>query len=469
MGNSFCIGLDLGTSNSAAAVSFAGEDEIRTVPISQTAGPGLLGEKSQLASACYLPAAHEEALLASSLPWVPAGEQRDCLVGAFAREHGALVPDRLITSAKSWLCNAHVDRRAAILPWKSEAALHKFSPVDVSSMILAHLRDNLHFHREKWGGDDLLKEGQVVLTVPASFDEVARNLTYEAAEKAGWEHVTLLEEPQAAFYAWIAAAGSEWRSQVQPGDIILVCDVGGGTTDFSLIAVSEEDGELRLHRISVGDHILLGGDNMDLALAFAVKNRLQASGQTVGKWQFLSLVQLVRGAKERLFSECALSEVPISIAGRGGSLFRDTISAAITREEAEQVILEGFFPRCSVLDKPQERRAAALQEFGLPYAADAAITKHLARFLTESFKNVKSDSTLASELGLLALENEDTILCPTAVLFNGGVFKAAVMRERILGLLHDWSGSPEVRELEGTDLDLAVARGACYYAKLRAG
>ena len=247
-----------------------------------------MGEKPTLPSALYLPHPEEFRPGSFPLPWDESGEPR--IVGQFARDHGALVPDRLVTSAKSWLSNPHIDPKQRTLPWKSDSAEEKLSPFDCSRLYLQHLKDAFLHAVQAQGRQWDVGDGQIVVTVPASFDEVARSLTAEAAEAAGLGNVTLLEEPQAAFYAWTAQAGRQWRDAVAPGDIVLVCDVGGGTADFSLIAVTDVAGDLELERISVGEHILLGGDNMDLALAYTLQARLEAEGKSLDAWQFLALV-----------------------------------------------------------------------------------------------------------------------------------------------------------------------------------
>ncbi|MGA8290992.1 MAG: Hsp70 family protein, partial [Rhodoplanes sp.] len=241
-----------------------------------------------------------------------------------------------------------------------------------------------------------LTDGQVVLTIPASFDDIARNLTAEAAEAAGLGKVVLLEEPLAAFYAWTAQAGKDWRALVRPGDIVLVCDVGGGTADFSLIAISEKDGALDLNRISVGEHILLGGDNMDLALAYALRAKLEADGKSISDMQFLSLTHSAGKAKVAMLEDESMTEFPIAVPTRGSSLLGKTVSTKLDRQTLEQIVLDGFFATTSIDDLPQKTRRAGLQEFGLPYAADPVISKHLARFLTRSLENVQSSQALSA-------------------------------------------------------------------------
>ena len=320
----FSLGIDLGTSNSAIAVADLETDQTRIVEITQILGPNQLGETPTLASALYVPHCEEFPKGSFPLPWNDAGEP--AIVGQFAREHGALVPDRLVTSAKSWLSNPHIDPKQRILPWRSEIAEEKLSPLECSRRYLQHLRDAF-LHAERAQGRDWdLSEAQIVLTVPASFDEVARSLTAEAAKAAGLGDVTLLEEPQAAFYAWTAKAGRTWRDLVAPGDIVLVCDIGGGTADFSLIAVTDVEGVLELERVSVGEHILLGGDNMDLALAYALQAQLEAAGKPLDSWQFLALVHAASKAKIILFENGALGQAPIAVPSRGSELLARTVS-----------------------------------------------------------------------------------------------------------------------------------------------
>jgi molecular chaperone DnaK (HSP70) len=351
-----------------------------------------------------------------------------------------------------------VDRSGPILPWASTAVDQKWSPLEVSRQLLSHLVES-----SKAAGST---PAELVITVPASFDEAARGLTLEAAKLAGLGEVTLLEEPQAAFYAWLENQGPDWRKQAQAGDILLVCDVGGGTADFSLIAVTGRAGELSLERVAVGEHLLLGGDNMDLALAHAVSEKLTAAGKTLDEWQFLALVQSVRAGKEALLSDPSLGEVTLAVPSRSSKLIALTVRAVLTRAEVDAIVLDGFFPISSPEDMPALRRAGGLRESGLPYAADAAISKHLARFLARAKANVSSSPHLLEVIGG-ERPDRSPLLIPDAVLFNGGVFNAPALRERVLKLLSGWAGKP-VRELEGTQPDHAVALGAASYARLRA-
>ena len=458
----FSLGIDLGTSNSAVALSEVDNDQTNIIDVTQVLGPNQIGEKPTLPSALYIPHPDEFPEGAFPLPWP--NDPRS-IIGLFARDHGALVPDRLVTSAKSWLSNPHIDPRQRSLPWKSEISEEKLSAFDCSRSYLDHMRESFLFAVRNQGKDFDLADGQVVLTIPASFDDIARNLTAEAAEAAGLGKVVLLEEPLAAFYAWTAQAGKDWRAHVRPGDIVLVCDVGGGTADFSLIAISEKDGELDLNRISVGEHILLGGDNMDLALAYALRAKFEADGKSITDMQFLSLTHSAGKAKVAMLEDESMNEFPIAVPTRGSSLLGNTLSTTLDRQTVEQIVLNGFFATTSVDDLPQKARRTGLQEFGLPYAADPVISKHLARFLTRSLENVRSSETLSA---LVSPElRSKSFLAPTAVLFNGGVFKAAALRRRVIELLTAWNDGQPVRELAGHEPDLAVAKGASFYGRNR--
>ena len=463
MSTRFSLGIDLGTTNSAIALTDLETDQTEVLEVTQILGPNQIGEKSTLPSALYIPHRDEFPENSFPLPWEN-GIGDAMVTGHFAREHGVLIPDRLITSAKSWLSNPHIDPRHRCLPWRSDIQDQKLSPFECSRRYLAHLKNGFLYAGRVQGRNWDLSEAQIVLTVPASFDEVARSLTADAAEAAGLGKVTLLEEPLAAFYAWIAQAGREWRSLVGPGDIVLVCDVGGGTADFSLIAVTDNDGNLELERISVGEHILLGGDNMDLALAYTLQAKLEAEGRSIDSWQFLALVHAASKAKIALFDDDSLPEAQIAVPSRGSSLLLRTVSTKLDRASVEQVILDGFFAKTTISDLPQEARRVGLQEFGLPYAADPVISKHLARFLSRSRANVRASQTLAT---LVEGRSGKEFLMPTAVLFNGGVFKSAAIRRRVLELLASWNQGQAVRELQGSELDLAVATGASFYGRTR--
>jgi hypothetical protein len=450
----FAVGIDLGTSNCALAL--AGPGSLSVLPIPQCAAPGTLDKADTLPSALFLPLADEFAPDAFSLPW--AGPS-DIVVGTFARERGPLAPDRHIHSAKSWLCHAQAERKAPILPWNSQAPVAKRSPVEASRLLLEHLR-------QAAAAAGAPQDAQVVITLPASFDEAARALTLDAAQGAGLRDVVLLEEPQAAFYAWIARNPDTWRKQVRAGDLVLVCDVGGGTADFSLIAVNDDgNGNLALERLSVGEHILLGGDNLDLALAHSLRADLEAAGHSVDAWQFLSLQHAARAAKEKLFSDDSLDEAPVAIAGRGSKLFASTLSTPLTREVLTRIAVDGFLALTGAEDFPLKRKNTALREFGLPYAADPVLSKHLARFLARSREAVASSTAHAALVGPERLAHPSGLLHPSALLFNGGFFKAAPLRQRVEALLASWNGGQAPRTLEGAELDLAVALGAAVFGR----
>jgi len=458
------VGLDLGTTNCAVAhLPADGDDreppEPESLEILQVIRPGEVSGQDLLPSFVYMAGEHEVPEGSLDLPW---GPSRDHAVGVFARDQGAKVPSRLVASAKSWLCHNGVDRRGEILPWKTEVGVPRLSPGEASTRYLEHLAGAWHAQ----GLGDLADQ-KPVLAVPASFDAVARELTVEAAARAGLPEPVLLEEPQAALYAWIGATNGAWRDQVRVGDVILVCDVGGGTTDFSLISVSEIDGELALTRVAVGEHILLGGDNMDLALAHAVRARLAQEGTKLDSWQFLELGHACRAAKERLLLDPNADEVPVAVQGRGSRLIGGTIRSTVTRAEAEAVLLDGFVPACDVDAKPRETRSLGLAEWGLSYAADTAITSHLGAFLSRHAGALADVPGAAAETSTWA-----GFAVPTAVLFNGGVFRSAILRRRIMEVVSSWvaaAGGEPPRALEARDLDRAVALGGAYYAWVRQG
>jgi molecular chaperone DnaK (HSP70) len=477
-----CVGIDLGTSNSALAFtavptaddSSAAETQVLEVP--QVVAANAVAARTVFPSVTYLPHKDEFAEGLPALPWKEGKTKKkpnaEALRGEFARDHGTLIPDRMVTSAKSWLSNLHVNPRDAVLPWNGDLqAEEKCSPVAVTAGYLAHLKSA--FESCDWAREQaaiLNDEVELVVTVPASFDEVARNLTLEAAHEAGYPAVSLLEEPQAAFYAWTALADSDWRSQVSVGDVILVCDVGGGTADFSLIAMSDQDGDVGLERISVGEHLLLGGDNMDLALAYTLRARLEAEGKTLDAGQFLSLIHGCRRAKEDMLEDETKEAAAIAIPSRGSRLIGNTIKTELDRKTLSAVVLDGFFPLTEATDLPTETAGAGLQEFGLPYASDPVVSKHLARFLTRSLRNVQDSKDLKALLKDRPEVTEGTYLKPTAVLFNGGVFQSGALRQRVIDLLASWAGKggEAPRELEGFQPNLAVARGAAVHAQGRA-
>jgi hypothetical protein len=464
----YIVGIDLGTTNSALArcdvASAEEEARIEVLGIPQLVNPNEVAERALLPSFLYLPGEFDFPKGSLALPW---DSEPKFAIGELARKRGAESPNRLIASAKSWLSYAAVNRSAPILPWQAPEEVPKLSPVEASSQFLQYLRTVWDSGEAGAQAGVPLAEQEVLLTVPASFDEEARELTRRAAEQAGYGQITLLEEPQAAFYAWLESHGDEWRERIKVGDLVLVCDVGGGTTDFSLIAVSEEDGELVLKRVAVGDHILLGGDNMDLALARVLQQRLEASGYRIDTWQLHGLWHQCRIAKETLFESPNTKKHPVTLLGKGTKLVGGTIKAELEREDLDRVLVEGFFPKVASGEMPARQRRVGFQELGLPYAADPAVTKHLARFLTEQVRNSPEEAGIR--------RGSSGMACPTHVLFNGGVMKAAVLRDRVVEVLSGWLREEGFEALDqehvlgANDLEHAVARGAAYYGKARRG
>jgi molecular chaperone DnaK (HSP70) len=465
----YIVGIDLGTTNSALAyLENSNSDDhersqVRGIP--QLVNQGELEELSLLPSFLFLPGEMDFPKGSLSLPW---DRNPKYVIGELARKRGGENPARLVASAKSWLSYAAVNRNASILPWGTTTEeIPKLSPVEASARYLEYLRNVWDGQMAKKAPELALAEQEIFLTVPASFDEEARELTLRAAEQAGLNRVTLLEEPQAAFYAWLEAQGDAWRQRIKVGDLILVCDVGGGTTDFSLIAVSEENGELSLRRVAVGDHILLGGDNMDLALARLLQQRLEAEGHRIDNWQLQSLWHQSRSAKEKLFSDPKNKKQPITLLGKGTKLVGGTIKTELLREDVERTLVEGFFPLVANTEMPVRQRRIGFQELGLPYAADPAVTKHLARFLAQQSGNTPDAAAIRRGASGFA--------CPTHILFNGGVMKAALLRERVVEVLNNWLQTEGVKPLSAKDvldapnLDHAVACGAAYYGRARHG
>jgi molecular chaperone DnaK (HSP70) len=449
----YLIGIDLGTTNSALAYvdlqhPRRGErPDIKSFPIPQLTAPGEVKERPLLPSFLYLPGQHDLPPGATGLPW---DAQRDYVVGEFARNHGGKVPGRLVSSAKSWLCHSGVDRSAALLPWTAPPDVPRISPIEASARYLRHMIESWNSVLAKDRPNDRLEKQTVVLTVPASFDDMARNLTVEAARKAGLEDLILLEEPQAAFYCWQATHSAKEAAALKAGIRCLVIDVGGGTSDFSLIEAIEQQGELGFVRQAVGDHLLLGGDNMDLALAKFIETKLPGAGR-LDAVQYGVLTQACRLAKETLLSPNAPPSYTVTVIGRGRAVISGTLHAPLTPADVREVILDGFFPFVPADARPQRGARAGLHEMGLPYVSDPAITRHLAAFL----------------------QNQTTHrdAAPAAVLFNGGVFQPAVLRERVVEVMRRWYERPgqlwQPLVLTNPSLDLAVAWGAAYYAWLR--
>ena len=475
----FVVGLDLGTTNSAMAYVDAHETprRIRTFAIPQVVAPGQIEARDTLPSFHYQPASGEFPDDSTRMPWSNIPDAPAVVVGHFARDHGTLVPGRMISSAKSWLCHAGVDRTADLLPWQGAEDVERLSPVSVSARYLQHAR-------EAWDAqfpEHPLSQQDFVLTLPASFDEVARELTVKAAKQAGLTRIVLIEEPQAAFYAWIDKHAANWSDLVSPGQKILVCDVGGGTSDFTLIRVKQgESGTVQFHRVAVGDHLILGGDNCDLALAHHIERRLKGDGHLEPR-QWSVLVRSCRQAKEVLMADDAPDKWTLTLPGGGAKLIGGGLQVPITRDEVRELLVNGFFPEVPLDAKPLVSQSG-FQEFGLPYAADPAVTTHLAAFLTAHRFVALNESrmgTLARPLGLE--QDADGQECPSddparpdIVLFNGGVFASPILQRRVVESLERWFRSetdphwtPVV--LENERLDLAVARGAAYYGMVRRG
>jgi len=455
----FVIGIDLGTTNSALAYvpldSPTGEDpSVSLLPVPQVVNPGEVAALNLLASSLYLPGPGEFVEGALALPWDPSPAY---ITGQFARARGVENAGRLVSSAKSWLSNQTADPTQPLLPLAAPEGVQKVSPLDASAQYLQHLK-------AAWDAakpDAPFTSQAVLITVPASFDAAARELTQRAARQAGYPEVTILEEPQAAFYAWIERNPS-WREQVNPGDLILVVDIGGGTTDFSLIAVTEKAGELQLERIAVGEHLLLGGDNMDLAVARHAAGQFAEKNIKLDAVQFHALWQQCRAAKENLLAsgQESAKEERLTILGRGTGLVGGTLRGKISSGEVRNLLLDGFFPTVAPDAAPQRQKRAALLEVGLNYATDPAITKHMAQFLRQAGANTGSGG----------------MAHPTHLLLNGGVLQAQAIEQRLFEVLNGWlaaAGGKPVTELvnqsKAADLMHAVAQGAAYYGRARSG
>jgi hypothetical protein len=451
----YLIGIDLGTTNSALAFvdlhrkPRAGKPELQTFAIPQLVAPGELAQQPLLPSFLYLPGTHDLPAGAVSLPW---DKNRTYAVGEFARNHGARVPGRLVTSAKSWLCHAGVDRSAPLLPWSAPPDVARISPVEASARYLQHMVEGWNYTVAQERPEDRLEKQAVVLTVPASFDDVARNLTVEAARKAGIENLILLEEPQAAFYCWLAMHSASEAAQLKPGARCLVVDVGGGTSDFSLIRGIELQGELGFVREAVGDHLLLGGDNMDLALAKFVETRLPGAGR-LDAAQYGMLTQACRAAKETLLGPNPPTSMTVTVMGRGRQVVGGAQHAALTPDDARNIIFDGFLPHVPYESEPGRGMRTGLHEMGLPYVNDPAVTRHLAAFLRRQRPYSGPETP------------------PQAILFNGGVFQPKALRDRLVDVMHQWYNQPgnpwQPLVLSNPSLDLAVAWGAAYFGWLR--
>ncbi len=474
MPSRYLIGIDLGTTNSVVAyidtenVADAGST-IQVLPIAQLAGHGEVRTLPALPSFLYFPTEDELSAGTVSATW---DEDPPMVTGLLAREQGALVPSRQVSSAKSWLSYPGVDRRAKILPAQAQPPQPMISPVEASARYLMHLRD-------AWNGaigtdaETRFEHQEIVLTVPASFDEDARELTVEAARSAGIEKLTLLEEPLAALYAWIASnrrahadgpsshanlTRDENREDLGDGDLILICDVGGGTTDFSLVRSSLLNGELRFERTAIGEHLLLGGDNLDFALARRVEEKLKTELTLQRRY---ALRRVCCDAKEQLLSDSGLGQVPVTILGSGHAVVGQMLSVDLTREDVLQILTSGFLPITAPGELPSRGRPTGLRELGLPFVSDPAITKHLGAFLTQASVAMSSSSA------------DRPMVRPDAVLFNGGFFAPAVTRERIVEAISAWFGGTQSgwrpRLLNNDAVESTVARGAASYGRVRRG
>ncbi len=474
MPSRYLIGIDLGTTNSVVAyidtqnVDDAGS-AIHVFPVPQLVGHGEVRTLPTLPSFLYFPTEDELSAGAVSATW---DEDPPMVTGVLAREQGALVPNRQVSSAKSWLSYPGVDRRARILPAQAEPPQPMISPVEASSRYLMHLRD-------AWNGaigtdvETRFEQQEIVLTVPASFDEDARELTVEAARSAKLDKLTLLEEPLAAFYAWIAPNRHEQKGgssshpylsrdenseDLHDGDLILICDIGGGTSDFSLVRSRLVNGELEFERTAIGEHLLLGGDNLDFALARYAEAQLNVE---LTLRQRYALRRDCCAAKERLLGDSSLERVPVTILGSGRAVVGQALSVDLTRKDVLQTLTDGFLPMTAPDDMPARGRPTALRELGLAYASDPAITKHLAAFLTQAAVTMETSSA------------NHRIAQPDAVLFNGGFCAPAVTRERIVEAISAWFGGAQSgwrpKVLDNEAVDSAVARGAAHYGRVRRG
>jgi molecular chaperone DnaK (HSP70) len=448
----YAVGIDLGTTNTVVAYAEPGSQDIRLFDIEQLVAPGEIKAAPLLPSLRFHPAAGELPADALRLPWDEA-QQPPVVIGALARKLGAQVPGRLVASAKSWLSHAAVDRLAPILPWGAPAEVPKVSPVDASASYLAHVRAAWNWRFP----ESPLERQQVTLTVPASFDEGARALTVQAARQAGLADIRLLEEPQAACYDWLFRHRDRLGEALAQTRLILVCDVGGGTTDLSLISVSLQDGEPQLSRIGVGKHLMLGGDNMDLVLAHALEAGT-GDAKRLSAGMLSQLLERCRAAKEQLLAADAPDKTLVTLLGAGSRLIGGTRSFELTRAQVEGAIVDGFFPLVGPQETARQRRGGIV-EFGLPYASDPAITRHVASFLNQH---------AAAARATLAMSESDGLPVPDTLLLNGGVFRASVLAQRLQETLGTWRGAP-LHLLHNENPDVAVARGAVAYALARAG
>lgn len=445
----YIIGIDLGTTNSCVSYVDTQDSKlaIQQLRLPQLIAPGYVEAQATLPSFCYLSGKDEWPPGSLTLPWK---KDEESLVGILAQTHGSKVPTRLVQSAKSWLCHSAANRKDKILPSEADVD-QKISPVDATAQYLSHIKNAWNYLLARSNAEAEFEQQEIMLTVPASFDEVARRLTAEAAKMAGYIHLTLLEEPQAAFYSWISLHENDWQQRLKAGDSILVCDVGGGTTDFSLIEVEESNNKLGFNRKAVGNHLLLGGDNMDAAIAHYIEEKLskiygKSDFQTI---QWLQLKHQARAAKEALFD--AVKPAPeaftVLMQGTGSSVIKGSLSTEVQRDEVACLLVDGFFGQYALPEALQSKKSTGLRTMGLPYEEEPSITKHLAAFLQRSQCNK----------------------APDYILFNGGAMKPSLFQQAIIQSLARWYPGSHTKLLESMSLDLAVARGAAYYGKVRRG
>lgn len=451
----YIIGIDLGTTN--CTLSYASlknqeseKNSLNQFSILQVIKSHEMNESLSLPSFIYFPLSEELSSGATHLPW---DKSSSFTIGAFARDRGAELPHQVIASAKSWLCHPHINRREKLLPLEGDEN-KRFSPLEACAETLKYLKEAWNYAKPH----EKFEEQVVLVTIPASFDPSARQLVQEAAQLASYPEIMLLEEPQAAFYAWLDKHSEEWRKDLKVGDVILVIDIGGGTTDFSLISVEQEEGNLNLKRQAVGSHLLLGGDNIDLSLAYLVKQKLEDQGHSIDHWQLQSLVHQCRDAKEKLLGDSPPASVDITILGRGSRLFSSTVKTELAQKEVIDFVMNGFLPLVEPNEQSPTEQLSGFQQVGLPYAKDPRISCQLAKFLSMS--------------GEAGGKDLNQFVLPTAVLFNGGTLKSSAIRNQFLALLNQWAQvlkKPPVKELKGADYDYAVSLGATYYGLARQG
>ncbi|MDR9829049.1 Hsp70 family protein [Vibrio sp. FNV 38] len=461
----FLVGIDLGTTNTVVAYCEISDDleqsPVTLFDVDQLIGAGEVVRKPLLPSFRYHPAKGQISTTDLTLPWENqsvAGDLEHIVIGEWARELGAKVEGRQVSSAKSWLSHQGVDRDSEILPWAAAHDVDRVSPVIASASYLNHIRQAWNYRNPS----NTLEQQEVVVTVPASFDETARQLTLQAAKLAGLDNILLLEEPQAVCYDWYARHQHTAANELQNLPLVLVCDVGGGTTDLSLIQAQYQEGQLSLDRIGVGEHLMLGGDNLDLALAHVAEQRFNQSKQLTAS-SLTKLIQQTRAAKEQLLSSNAPEEIKITMLGSGSKLLGGTKSIGLTKQEVHNIALDGFFPLTDFTTTPDKRRSAVV-EFGLPYVADPAVSKHVAEFLTQH-QQVSHAALQANPETQVAA---DQAAIPVGLLLNGGVFNSELVTERVTTLLENWRGHP-VTVLDNPHPDLSVALGAVAYGKARRG